>query len=83
MGFVLWNLTQSVRERDLDGHGGKDCNAVAICSHTGKLGVSGSNDKTVAVWNLDTGDMLHRLCGHGDIIVGVALHTILLLDGAY
>lgn len=71
----VWDLTRLELERELDGHGSQDCNAVAICERTGKLGASASNDRTVAVWDLDSGAMLRRLAGHSDIVVGVALRV--------
>ena len=38
-------------------------NSVAV-SPDGRRIVSGSDDKTVAVWDLESGARIHRLAGH-------------------
>jgi WD40 repeat protein len=51
--------------RTLDGH--RDwVKAVAIAREDGKIAVSGSDDCTLRVWNLQTGAELSRLTGHDD-----------------
>ena len=35
--------------------------------------VSGSEDKTVKVWNVETGELLHTLEGHSDEVTSVSL----------
>jgi WD40 repeat protein len=71
-------LTQSLTPaagallRTLDGH--RDwVKAVAIASKDGKIAVSGSDDCTLRVWNLQTGAELSRLTGHNGSINGVAI----------
>ena len=42
-------------------------------SPDGRRIVSGSEDKTVAVWDLETGTRLHALTGHQDAVTSVAV----------
>ena len=46
--------------------------SVAV-SPDGRRIVSGSDDKTVAVWDLDAGTLIHRLTGHQDRVNSVAV----------
>ena len=46
--------------------------SVAV-SPDGRRIVSGSLDKTVAVWDLETGTQIHRLTGHQDAVWSVAV----------
>ncbi|MCU0516728.1 MAG: hypothetical protein MUC60_07630 [Oscillatoria sp. Prado101] len=39
----------------------------------GKTLVSGSNDKTIKIWNLDTGTLQNTLTGHTDTVYSVAI----------
>ena len=48
-------------------------------SGDGRHIVSGSGDRTVAVWDLQTGARLHELTGHHDWVRSVALSG----DGRY
>ena len=47
-------------------------NSVAV-SPDGRRIVSGSDDSTVAVWDLETGTQIHRLTGHQDAVSSVAV----------
>jgi WD40 repeat protein len=47
-------------------------NAVAICAD-GQQVVSASSDKTLKVWDLETGRKIHTLIGHKDIVHAVAV----------
>jgi len=42
-------------------------------SADGKLLVSGSWDKTIKIWQLDTGELISTLKGHGDRVYAIAL----------
>ncbi|QLE57665.1 WD40 repeat domain-containing protein [Nostoc sp. TCL26-01] len=44
-----------------------------IFSNDGKTVVSGSTDKTIKVWNLDTGEVISTLRGHRDVVRAMAL----------
>ncbi|MCT7983692.1 NB-ARC domain-containing protein, partial [Laspinema sp. A4] len=57
--------------RTLTGHSG-EVNAVAI-SGDGQRVVSGSNDNTLKVWNLATGEEERTLTGHSDWVGAVAI----------
>jgi WD40 repeat protein len=57
--------------RTLTGHSG-GVNAVAIVPG-GFLVVSASNDKTLRVWELETGQLVHILKGHSDRVTAVAI----------
>ena len=57
--------------RTLEGHGGW-VNAVAL-SGDGRTAVSGSDDKTLKVWDVATGKELRTLEGHGALVNAVAL----------
>ena len=46
--------------------------AVAV-SADGRIGVSGSYDRTVRVWDLATGTCLHTMVGHTDAVFTVAV----------
>jgi len=47
-------------------------NAVAV-SGDGRRAVSASSDRTLKVWNLETGTLLHTLAGHADEVNAVAV----------
>ena len=54
----------------LEGHSG-GANAVAL---HGRHAVSGSNDSTLKVWDLESGACLRTLAGHSAVVTAVALH---------
>ena len=58
-------------DRTIKGHSGW-VNSVAMSSD-GQTIVSGSDDHTIKVWNLDTGELLHTLEGHSDSVNSVAI----------
>ena len=51
----------------------EDVNSVAF-SPDGTKVVSGSRDKTVKIWNVESGDVLHTLSGERDILKSIQLH---------
>ena len=60
-----------LRMKTLVGHTGI-INAVAV-TLDGKKAISGSTDKTVRVWDLETGKLLKTLLGHNESITSVAV----------
>jgi WD40 repeat protein/DNA-directed RNA polymerase subunit RPC12/RpoP len=61
----------AVLERKLEGHRWW-INSVAI-SPNGKWAASGSDDKTVKIWDLETGECQATLEGHKDRVISVAI----------
>jgi len=59
------------RLRVLEGHTG-GINSVAL-SADGRLALSGGHDRTVRLWELDSGRCLRTLEGHTDLVFSVAL----------
>lgn len=55
----------------LSGH--KDTVKALAIGPNGYILVSGSQDKTLIIWNLKTGQLLHRLMGHEAAITSVAI----------
>jgi WD40 repeat protein len=43
-------------------------------SPDGKTALSASWDSTLILWDVETGEVIHRLLGHQDIVMGVAFH---------
>ncbi|WP_425475835.1 protein kinase domain-containing protein [Fischerella sp. JS2] len=58
-------------KRTLTGHSGSVI-SVAI-SPDGKTLASGSNDKTIKLWNLATGEQIRTLTGHSSWVISVAI----------
>jgi WD40 repeat protein len=71
--FQLWPLEQKRIYRPLQVYRGHDgwVNSVAL-SADGKTAVSGG-DKTVRLWDVDSGKQLHCLTGHTDTVKSVAI----------
>ena len=44
--------------------------------------VSGSWDKTVKVWNVETGELLDTLEGHSDMVTSVAMDETRVVSGS-
>lgn len=63
--------------RTLEGH--KDCVGSVAVSPDGKYIISGSYDKTVKVWEFETGKLVRTLEGHKDPVSSVAISS----DGEY
>ncbi|MFN6527559.1 serine/threonine-protein kinase [Nostoc sp. ChiSLP03a] len=62
--------SSSFLERTLTGHS-NPVGSVAI-SPDGKTLASGSNDNTIKLWNLATGEQIRTLTGHSDWVISVA-----------
>jgi hypothetical protein len=71
---TLWNVDQpSSPMQIIDAHDSA-INAIAFgISPKGPMLVSGSADKTVKLWNLDTLDTVRRYRGHSDFVTSVAI----------
>ncbi len=70
-GGPLWHI--------LRGHSG-EVDGLAIAE--GRV-VSGSEDKTVRVWNLASGECLHILQGHNDVVMAVAVAGGRIVSGSW
>lgn len=68
--LVLFDPTAETEVRRFRGHTAA-VNCVAI-STDASLAASASSDRTVGIWNLDTGVERHRLQGHSDVVNTVA-----------
>ena len=69
----LWGLSGGTHPlaRTLEGHSGS-VNGVTVTAD-GKRAVSASSDKTLKVWDLETGRALRTLEGHSDSVNGVTV----------
>ena len=70
-GGGYWYWQKSTNPRTLVGHSG-EVNTVAV-SRDGKRIVSGSDDKTVKLWNLNEGKEIRSFKGHSDWVYAVAI----------
>ena len=80
----LWNLETGERLHRLKGHR-RAVTSIAISPWQAISGpgmprliflASGSKDKTVQLWNLETGERLHRLKGHQQAITSIAISPV-------
>ena len=80
----LWNLETGERLHRLKGHR-RAVNSIAISPWEVITGLgmprlillaSGSHDKTVQLWNLETGERLHRLKGHRWAVNSIAISPV-------
>ncbi len=63
-------LSQGRLRKSLEGHN-KSINSVSF-SPDGKTLATGSYDKTIKLWNLETGKIIHTLIGHSDSVNSVS-----------
>ncbi len=70
MSALIANIYESSQRHHLQGHD-KSVRSVSI-SNDGKIIVSGSEDKTIKVWNLETGKT-HTLTGHDGEVWSVSI----------
>jgi WD40 repeat protein len=68
---LLQNLIPAKQMFTLTGHGDR-VNALAVTPDSNRL-ISGSNDKTIKVWSLETAKELFTLIGHTDWVNDVAV----------
>ncbi len=71
LGFVGYKYWNSQQHSTLMGHAG-EVNTVAI-SPDGRTIISGSDDKTLKIWNLSTQQLLRTLEGHTDWVYALAI----------
>ena len=70
--MLTWNNPELIpEERILSGHS-DTLWGVAVSKNKNKI-VSGGMDKTVKIWNANTGDVLCTLSGHDDYVTAVAM----------
>jgi WD40 repeat protein/serine/threonine protein kinase len=67
--LLLWDLATRKIVRRFEGHQGVVMNQAI--SPNGKLVVSGSADRTLRLWEFDSGKELHKLEGHTDACYGI------------
>jgi len=70
--LYIQNLETGERREALESHDDGVITAVAI-TPDGKLGVSGSEDRTLKVWNVQTGECCQTLKGHDNEVTSVAI----------
>ncbi len=66
-------VTSIALDKTLSGH--SDSVWSVALSSDGKTLVSGSEDKTIKIWNIDTGQLIRTLNGHSDSVRSVALSS--------
>lgn len=73
--WKLLNAKTGAAARQYVGHQFNDYLIVGAFSLTrGKWIISGSADKTVCVWDINTRELIQRLEGHSDVVVAVSAH---------
>jgi WD40 repeat protein len=68
---IIQEQTNKIEGETLQDHS-DNVNSVAITSDNKKI-VSGSNDKTIKIWDIDTGEVLKTLIEHSDNVNSVAI----------
>ncbi|MGB3191188.1 MAG: WD40 repeat domain-containing protein, partial [Limnoraphis sp.] len=71
LGALIGSLSEGRERNRLLGHDNW-VRSVSI-SNDGKTIVSGSSDKTIKVWNLQTGELIRTLKGHGGPVFSVSI----------
>jgi WD40 repeat protein len=74
---AVWTPGSTDEPELLEGH--KDEVTCLALSARGNFALSGSNDRTVRYWNLETGALVHPPLNHGDLVSCVAFSP----DGRY
>lgn len=68
-GIVIWDLESMVAKHNLTLHEGAIFNVIA--SPNGKFVISCSDDRSIKVWDMETGNLLSNGWGHGSRIWGL------------
>ncbi|PCI26669.1 MAG: hypothetical protein COB67_09895, partial [SAR324 cluster bacterium] len=79
---TIKNLKTVVIDKNIDSMQGHQAR-VSSLSIGGKYLVSGSYDRTIKVWQLKTGELLHTLSGHQDRVLAVATNGRQIASGSY
>lgn len=73
----LWNYTPGKPLKVYTGHVNRVyCITPTFSVTAGKYIVSGSEDKSVCIWDLQGKNMLQKLEGHTDVVISVSCHPI-------
>ena len=69
----IWNIIpgqEEIKENTLEGHTNTVKSILALPNN--RL-ASGSDDKTIIIWNLESGDPIHKLEGHVNCVMALIL----------
>jgi F-box and WD-40 domain protein 1/11 len=56
---------------------------IACLQFDGRIAVSGSNDRSVKVWDVETGQCIQTLTGHSNLVRCLAFRGRRLISGSY
>lgn len=73
-GILIWDLETCDVKHNLTKHEGSIFNVIS--SPDGKYIISCSDDRSIKVWNMETGDLLANGWGHGSRIWGLSVYNI-------
>lgn len=77
-GIILWDVRtgEEIRRFDGNGEGYTDIVTSAAISADGSKLVSGSADRSVIIWDMDSGDIIRKLLGHSMPVQSVAINPL-------
>lgn len=73
-GIIIWDLKSGKVQHNLTQHEGSVFNVIS--SPDGKYIISCSDDRSIKIWNKDTGKLLANGWGHGSRIWGLSVYNI-------